>query len=167
MSDFTERAVSDRDMGRHTVEELQEFSNTRTPSPPWVRVVRIHVPMSSCDDAAEYLIKALGGEEVTRRVVGGTRWWQVRGVKGYDIIYSICVQREAHGCFRAYRQNGSRPRRIGGKRKRDTRPGKSIKEDKSLLAQMLTIRTIINRRWTNSGAFSIFMEVGLQLISLH
>ena len=67
---------------RHTVEELQQFSNTRTPSPPWTHVVRLLVPMSCCDDAATYLIKALGGEEVTKRVVGGTKWWQVRGVRG-------------------------------------------------------------------------------------
>ncbi|KAI0919010.1 hypothetical protein AcV5_002037 [Taiwanofungus camphoratus] len=69
---------------KHTVEELQEFSNTRTPSPPWTHVVRLVVPMSCCDDAATYLIKALGGEEVTKRVVGGTKWWQVRGVGGID-----------------------------------------------------------------------------------
>ena len=67
---------------RHTVEELQAFSNTRTPSPPWVHVVRLLVPMSCCDEAATLVIKALGGEEVTKRVVGGTKWWQVRGVKG-------------------------------------------------------------------------------------
>ncbi|OJT01964.1 AB hydrolase superfamily protein C4A8.06c [Trametes pubescens] len=69
---------------KHTVEELQSFSNTRTPSPPWVHAVRLLVPMSCCDDAAKYLIKALGGEEVTKRVVGGTKWWQVRGLKGVD-----------------------------------------------------------------------------------
>ncbi|KAI0776295.1 alpha/beta-hydrolase [Trametes elegans] len=69
---------------KHTVEELQAFSNTRTPSPPWVHVVRLLVPMSCCDDAATYLIKALGGEDVTKRVVGGVKWWQVRGLKGVD-----------------------------------------------------------------------------------
>ncbi|KDQ50918.1 hypothetical protein JAAARDRAFT_199615 [Jaapia argillacea MUCL 33604] len=69
---------------RHTVEELQGFSNTRTPSPPWVHVVRLVIPMSCCDEAAIHLIKALGGEEVAKRVVGGTKWWQVRGVKGVD-----------------------------------------------------------------------------------
>ncbi|KAI0365597.1 alpha/beta-hydrolase [Pilatotrama ljubarskyi] len=74
---------------KHTVEELQEFSNTRTPSPPWVHVVRLLVPMSCCDDAATYLIKALGGEEVTKRVVGGTKWWQVRGVKGVDAEWIV------------------------------------------------------------------------------
>ncbi|RPD68091.1 alpha/beta-hydrolase [Lentinus tigrinus ALCF2SS1-7] len=74
---------------KHTVEELQAFSNTRTPSPPWVHVVRLLVPMSSCDEAATYLIKALGGEEVTKRVVGGTKWWQVRGVKGVDAEWIV------------------------------------------------------------------------------
>jgi hypothetical protein len=44
--------------------------------------------MSSCDLAAEYLIKALGGAEVCHRVVGGTKWWQVRGLRGYDQDFS-------------------------------------------------------------------------------
>ncbi|KAI0629024.1 alpha/beta-hydrolase [Trametes polyzona] len=74
---------------KHTVEELQAFSNTRTPSPPWVHAVRLLVPMSSCDEAATYLIKALGGEEITKRVVGGTKWWQVRGLKGVDAEWIV------------------------------------------------------------------------------
>ena len=45
-------------------------------------MVRLLVPMSCCEEAANYLVKALGGEEVANRVVGGTKWWQVRGVKG-------------------------------------------------------------------------------------
>jgi hypothetical protein len=68
---------------RHTVEELQSFSNVRTPSPPWVHVVRLVIPMSSCDEAAVYLIRAFRGEQVMKRVVGGTKWWQVRGIRGY------------------------------------------------------------------------------------
>lgn len=39
--------------------------------------------MSCCDDAATFLIEALGGEEVCKRVIGGTKWWQVRGIRGY------------------------------------------------------------------------------------
>lgn len=66
----------------HTVEELQRFSNTRTPSAPWMHVVRVLVPMSCCESAATHLIEALGGEEKTKQVVGGTKWWQVRGVQG-------------------------------------------------------------------------------------
>ena len=34
--------------------------------------MRLLVPMLCCDDAATYLIKALGGEEVMKRVVDGT-----------------------------------------------------------------------------------------------
>ncbi|KAF5357302.1 hypothetical protein D9758_005908 [Tetrapyrgos nigripes] len=68
----------------HTVEELQNFSNTRTPSPPWVHVIRLVVPMSSCDEAAVHLTKALGGEDVARKVVGGVKWWQIRAVSGVD-----------------------------------------------------------------------------------
>jgi acetyl esterase/lipase len=67
-----------------TVEEVQAFANTKTPSPPWVHVVRLLVPMSSCDEAAKVLIKALGGEDEARRVAGGVKWWQVRGVEGVD-----------------------------------------------------------------------------------
>lgn len=69
---------------KHTVEELQKFSNTRTPSPPSVHVVRLLVPISCCDEAAKILIQAFGGEEMTKKIVGGTKWWQVRGVKGVD-----------------------------------------------------------------------------------
>ena len=47
------------------------------------------VPLSSCDEAATYLIKALGGEDVARQVVGGVKWWQVRGVNGLDISIYI------------------------------------------------------------------------------
>ena len=43
--------------------------------------------MTSCDEAALYLIKAFGGEDVMKRVVGGTKWWQVRGVRGYVPLF--------------------------------------------------------------------------------
>jgi acetyl esterase/lipase len=68
----------------HTVEEVQAFSNNRTPSLPSSHVVRLLVPLSCCDEAASYVIQALGGEELAKRLVGGTKWWQVRGVKGID-----------------------------------------------------------------------------------
>ncbi|KAJ7647735.1 hypothetical protein FB45DRAFT_1052164 [Roridomyces roridus] len=68
----------------HTVEEVQAFSNTRTPSPPWVHVVRLVVPMSCCDEASTYLITALGGEDAARSIIGGCKWWQVRGVNGVE-----------------------------------------------------------------------------------
>lgn len=68
----------------HTVEEVQAFSNNRTPSLPSSHVVHLLVPLSCCDEAASYVIQALGGEELAKRLVGGTKWWQVRGVKGID-----------------------------------------------------------------------------------
>ncbi|KAH7883288.1 hypothetical protein F5I97DRAFT_1903823 [Phlebopus sp. FC_14] len=68
----------------HSVEEVQAFSNNRTPSPPWVHVVRLIVPISCCDEAASLVIRALGGEEHADRLVGGTKWWQVRGLSGID-----------------------------------------------------------------------------------
>lgn len=45
--------------------------------------------MSCCDEAAKIVIQALGGEEMTKKLVGGTKWWQVRGVKGYVISSSL------------------------------------------------------------------------------
>lgn len=68
----------------HSVEELQEFSNARTPSPPWTRIVRLMIPLASCDKAATYLIQALGGEQHARAIVGGVKWWQVRGLDGIE-----------------------------------------------------------------------------------
>ena len=49
--------------------------------------------MSCCDQAAEYLIDVLGGESVTKKVVGGTKWWQIRGVNGCGVI-SDCSCKE-------------------------------------------------------------------------
>jgi hypothetical protein len=47
--------------------------------------------MSSCDEAAKYLIKAFGGEDAARRVVGGVKWWQVRGINGWVLPNSSLV----------------------------------------------------------------------------
>ncbi|TFK23134.1 alpha/beta-hydrolase [Coprinopsis marcescibilis] len=89
----------------HTIEDLQAFANTRTPSPPWVHVVRTLVPMSSCDQAALHLIKALGGEEMCRRVVGGVKWWQVRGINGVDAQW-IAARKDWQEAKRRHKQKG-------------------------------------------------------------
>jgi hypothetical protein len=71
---------------RITVEELQDFTRTRTSRPlshPRANVFRTLVPLSCCDAAALYLIKAFGGEDTMKQAVGGTKWWQVRSVEGY------------------------------------------------------------------------------------
>ncbi|KAH7097493.1 alpha/beta-hydrolase [Auriculariales sp. MPI-PUGE-AT-0066] len=67
---------------KHAVEELQQFSNQRIPVPPWVHAPRVLIPMTTCDEAAKILINVLGGPEVCKQLVGGTKWWQVRGVEG-------------------------------------------------------------------------------------
>ena len=77
---------------------MQQFSNTKTPSPPWVRVLRVVVPMSCCDQAAEYLIDALGGESATKRIVGGTKWWQIRGINGCGVLSDHSGKELICGC---------------------------------------------------------------------
>lgn len=47
--------------------------------------------MPSCDEAAIHLVKALGGEEEARRVVGGVKWWQVRGVSGFVLFHGATI----------------------------------------------------------------------------
>ncbi|KAJ7125142.1 Alpha/Beta hydrolase protein [Mycena epipterygia] len=91
----------------HTVEEVQAFANTRTPSPPWVHVVRLIVPMSCCDDAAQYLITALGGEDAARKIVGGCKWWQVRGITGVDAQWVTARKdwREAKRRYKMYQKS--------------------------------------------------------------
>ncbi|KAL0579609.1 hypothetical protein V5O48_002381 [Marasmius crinis-equi] len=88
----------------HTVEELQGFSNYRTISPPWVHVVRVIIPMSSCEEAAGYLVTALGGEEVARRIVGGVKWWQVRSINGVDAQW-ITAKKDWEEHKRRYKMN--------------------------------------------------------------
>jgi len=45
--------------------------------------------MSCCDQAADCLIDALGGIPVTKKIVGGTKWWQIRGVNGCAVIFDL------------------------------------------------------------------------------
>lgn len=75
----------------HTIEDVQNFANTRIPAPPSVRVVKLLVPRSCCDEAATLIIKALGGEENTKRIVGGVKWWQVRGINGYAVFTIVPI----------------------------------------------------------------------------
>ncbi|GJE91355.1 alpha/beta hydrolase [Phanerochaete sordida] len=102
---------------KHTVEELQKFSNTRTPSPPSVHVLRLLVPMSSCDEAARILIQAFGGEEMTKKIVGGTKWWQVRGVKGVDAEW-IAAKKDWREAKRRYKAAQERERQSSGEHSR-------------------------------------------------
>ncbi|ETW83742.1 Esterase/Lipase [Heterobasidion irregulare TC 32-1] len=66
---------------QNTIESLQAFTNTHIPAPFWTAVVPVMVSLSSCNRAADLLIDWFGPEEL-KRVVGGERWWQVRGMDG-------------------------------------------------------------------------------------
>ncbi|KAG2154960.1 alpha beta-hydrolase [Suillus bovinus] len=68
---------------KNTVESLQAFTNTHVPAPPWTAVIPVRVPLQSCNKAADLLIQWFGPEDL-KRVVGGERWWQVRGLDGID-----------------------------------------------------------------------------------
>lgn len=58
-------------------------TNTHVPATPWSIVCPVLVSLSSCNQAADALIDWFGTEELTR-VVGGERWWQVRGLDGVE-----------------------------------------------------------------------------------
>lgn len=109
----------------HTVEELQQFSNTRTPSAPWMFVKRLLVPMSCCDEAATYVIDVLGGEQKTRELVGGTKWWQVRGLKGY--VIRVSESRSCLTTLSVWTHSGLLPGKItsykGGEERNESRLG--------------------------------------------
>lgn len=72
------------EMATHnTVESLQAFANTHIPSPWWASTAPVSIPLSCANDAADTIIKWFGPEEL-KVVVGGERWWQVRGLDGID-----------------------------------------------------------------------------------
>ncbi|KAH6915136.1 lipase/esterase [Coprinopsis sp. MPI-PUGE-AT-0042] len=68
---------------KNTIEELQAFTNTHIPSPYWTAVVPVTIPLYSCNEAADVLIDWFGPDEL-KHVVGGERWWQVRGLDGVE-----------------------------------------------------------------------------------
>ena len=71
-----------------------------------MRSTRLLVPISSCNDAATYLIQALGGPEQANDFVGGTRWWQVRGLQGIDANW-VAAKKDIEA-LRKLRRQGSR-----------------------------------------------------------
>lgn len=89
---------------RHPVAALQRFGLVRTPAPPWVALHRVLIPQRTLGDAAEFLITALGGEDMAYKIAGGSKWWQVRagdGVEGEWIVmkkdWKEHVKRETEG----------------------------------------------------------------------
>ncbi|CAE6523208.1 unnamed protein product [Rhizoctonia solani] len=87
------------ELGTHnTVDDLQAFTNTHVPAPFWTTAIPTRIPLSSCNEAADLLITLLRrtstpsnsnyteeeAEAEFKRVVGGERWWQVRGLDGVE-----------------------------------------------------------------------------------
>ncbi|THV08365.1 alpha/beta-hydrolase [Dendrothele bispora CBS 962.96] len=81
---------------RNTVESLQAFTNTHVPAPYWAAVSPVRIPLSSCNAAADLLIEWFGPEEL-KHVVGGERWWQVRGLDGLDAEWITQKEYLDHG----------------------------------------------------------------------
>lgn len=82
-------SLSDVPALRHPVSALQRFGQVRTLSPPWVAVHRVQVPFPSLQSAAEYIVTAFGGEEMTFKIAGGTKWWQVRAGQGVEAEWIV------------------------------------------------------------------------------
>ncbi|GAA5832209.1 hypothetical protein JCM11251_004280 [Rhodosporidiobolus azoricus] len=59
----------------HTVEDAQKFGNNFVPSPFWVRVIRVVIPLSTRLEAGKILIAGIGEDDI-QKVVGGREWWQ-------------------------------------------------------------------------------------------
>jgi hypothetical protein len=62
---------------------LHFSTNTHVPAPPWAAVAPIAIPITSCNAAADVLIDWFGPGDL-KYVVGGHKWWQVRGLDGLD-----------------------------------------------------------------------------------
>lgn len=58
-------------------------TNTHVPAPPWAAVAPVKIPFASCNKAADLLIDWFGPDDL-KHVVGGERWWQIRGLDGID-----------------------------------------------------------------------------------
>lgn len=78
---------------RYPVSSLQKFGQVRTPAPPAVAIHHVSIPQRSLALAAEYLVKAFGGEEMAYKIAGGSKWWQVRAGAGLEAEW-IAMKRE-------------------------------------------------------------------------
>jgi len=58
-------------------------ANTHIPSPFWAAVSPVQIPLATCNQAADVMMKWFGEEDL-KFIVGGERWWQVRGLDGVD-----------------------------------------------------------------------------------
>ncbi|KAH8919831.1 alpha/beta-hydrolase [Atractiella rhizophila] len=89
MRDFNER------LARHTVEDVQRFSEAYVPSPPWILVLKTIISAESCKDADNYIVQAIGEEDMNK-VFGGTQWWRRRLINGVEAEW-ISMKRDWKG----------------------------------------------------------------------
>jgi hypothetical protein len=112
------------------VEELQEFSNIRTPSPYWIHAPRVLVPLVCCEAAAKAIITALGGEDSAKKTLGGIKWWQVSIVYYLHSLFNPLHDRSED--LEVWTVNGLPSARTGKKRNVKGR-SKKPSNDKLLL----------------------------------
>ncbi|GAA5976479.1 hypothetical protein JCM11641_001316 [Rhodosporidiobolus odoratus] len=64
---------------KHGVAELQKFTSAHVPAPTWVSRTIVTIPDTNIDHAAGLLRKALAVDPRTVDLVGGEKWWTLRG----------------------------------------------------------------------------------------
>jgi hypothetical protein len=63
---------------------LPRSTNTHIPSPPWAAVSPVLIPFKTCNKAADTLISWFSSPEEVKAILGGERWWQIRGLDGLE-----------------------------------------------------------------------------------
>ncbi|CAE6424522.1 unnamed protein product [Rhizoctonia solani] len=132
------------ELGTHnTVDDLQAFTNTHIPAPFWTTVIPTQIPLSSCNEAADLLITLLrrtstpSGSDYTeeqaevefKRVVGGERWWQVRGLDGVEAEW-VAMNKDWEQISKAERRKEKKKQRHREHAaKRNAKHGKHPAED--------------------------------------
>ncbi|WVQ86452.1 hypothetical protein IAS59_000164 [Cryptococcus gattii] len=127
---------------KHPVSALQRFGQVRTLSPPWVAVHRVQVPFSSLQSAAEYIVTAFGGEEMTYKIAGGTKWWQVRAGQGVEAEWIVMKKDWKEVVEEEKREN---EKRNGKKKEAEGEP-----EDDDFLPEMDRLRCML---YIHGGAY--------------
>ena len=59
-------------------------TNTHILSPPWAAVSPVLIPFEPCNGAADLLVDWFSDPNELHGIVGGERWWQVRGLDGVE-----------------------------------------------------------------------------------
>lgn len=64
---------------KHTINELQHFTNNHVPVPTWISKEDVVIPQSSIEQAAEILTAYLERDPGGIDKIGGKNWWKYRG----------------------------------------------------------------------------------------